>query len=164
MLKSDFIADNLADIHYFYTMNQEQKIEDLFDKLNQLNPVIDRLRQYAAGQEWKGLLIVLNDLDALIHQTNAIFDADINVLKDVAKQIGNITIDLEKELNNSTSQSLSNDLLSFLKATQEYATQVIEGHDVSAIILPKITLHKDKKNEVKISDKKKAWYRQFFGK
>mgnify|MGYP001434342708 CR=1 FL=1 len=86
-------------------MEQQETVELLFDKLNQLLPVINAIKEDSSTKDESGLFLVLEEIEDLIRQTDAVMEADLSIITNVAAQSNLIALNLSIEVERMAAPS-----------------------------------------------------------
>ena len=144
-------------------MKQQETVELLFDKLNQLLPVINAIKEDSSAKDESGLFLVLEEIEDLIRQTDAVMQADLSIITNVAAQsnliVNNLSIEVERMSAPSNAISI---LFDHIKLISEYARKIADGKEVVSIAIPKLAVTKKSDGVVKKKSEKSLW-KQLFG-
>ena len=145
-------------------MEQQETIELLFDKLNQLLPVITAIKEDSSAKDESGLFLVLEEIEDLIRQTDAVMQADLSIITNVAAQSNLIVLNLSIELERMAAPSNAISILfDHIKLISDYARKIADGKEVESIAIPKLAVNKKSDGVVKKKSWKSLW-KQLFGK
>ena len=144
-------------------MEQQETVELLFDKLNQLLPVINAIKEDSSAKDESGLFLVLEEIEDLIRQTDAVMQADLSIITNVAAQsnliVNNLSIEVERMSAPSNAISI---LFDHIKLISDYARKIADGKEVVSIAIPKLAVTKKSDGVVKKKSEKSLW-KQLFG-
>ena len=144
-------------------MEQQETVELLFDKLNQLLPVINAIKEDSSTKDESGLFLVLEEIEDLIRQTDAVMQADLSIITNVAAQSNLIVLNLSIELERMAAPSNAISILfDHIKLISEYARKIADGKEIESISIPKLAVTKKSDGVVKKKSEKSLW-KQLFG-
>ena len=144
-------------------MEQQETIELLFDKLNQLLPVITAINEDSSAKDESGLFLVLEEIEDLIRQTDAVMEADLSIITNVAAQSNLIALNLSIEVERMAAPSNAITILfDHIKLISEYARKIADGKEIESISIPKLAVTKKSDGVVKKKSEKSLW-KQLFG-
>jgi hypothetical protein len=144
-------------------MKQQEKVELLFDKLNQLLPVINAIKEDSSTKDESGLFLVLEEIEDLIRQTDAVMEADLSIITNVAAQSNLIALNLSIEVERMAAPSNAITILfDHIKLISEYARKIADGKEIESISIPKLAVTKKSDGVVKKKSEKSLW-KQLFG-
>jgi hypothetical protein len=144
-------------------MEQQETVELLFDKLNQLLPVINAIKEDSSTKDESGLFLVLEEIEDLIRQTDAVMEADLSIITNVAAQSNLIALNLSIEVERMAAPSNAITILfDHIKLISEYARKIADGKEIESISIPKLAVTKKSDGVVKKKSEKSLW-KQLFG-
>ena len=144
-------------------MEQQETVELLFDKLNQLLPVINAIKEDSSTKDESGLFLVLEEIEDLIRQTDAVMEADLSIITNVAAQSNLIAFNLSIELERMAAPSNAITILfDHIKLISDYARKIADGKEIESISIPKLAVTKKSDGVVKKKSEKSLW-KQLFG-
>jgi hypothetical protein len=145
-------------------MEQQETVELLFDKLNQLLPVINAIKEDSSTKDESGLFLVLEEIEDLIRQTDAVMEADLSIITNVAAQSNLIAFNLSIEVERMAAPSNAITILfDHIKLISDYARKIADGKEVESIAIPRLAVTKKSDGVVKKKSGKSLW-KQLFGK